>query len=105
MSPYLESIFVKGIQDTDGIVIIPPLSNARFLALVLVMTMAYCLATVAGHGLRKLNVNHYVARLNEHCRQRPQHSDFGTALCGHLWCCTMEDWTQLADELMQQKPP
>ena len=78
--------------------------DVRLLALVLVMTMAYCLATVAGYGLKKLKVNHYVARLNEHCRQRPRHSDFGTALYGHLWCCGMEVWTQLASELMQLKP-
>ena len=79
-------------------------NDARFLALVLVMAMAYCLATLAGYGLKKLKVNHYVARLNEHSRRRPRHSDFGTALYGHLWCCGMEIWTSLATELMQLKP-
>ncbi len=78
--------------------------EVRFLALMLVMTMAYALATCAGACLKKWRVAHYSSRRMEHHRRRPRHSDFGIGLYGYLWCCGMEIWSQLATELMALKP-
>lgn len=79
-------------------------NDVRFLALVLLMVIAYSLATCCGHMLKKLGIEHYVSRLKEPQRHLPRHSDFGIGLYGYLWRYGMEVWSQLARDLMSLKP-
>ncbi len=77
--------------------------NARFLALVLVLVIAYSLATCAGQYFKYTGVDAYVARLQEAERQYPRHSEFGMGLYGYAWCYAMQLWTQWAWRLMALK--
>jgi hypothetical protein len=78
--------------------------DARFLALVLLLVIAYSLATCSGQVFKQIGVDVYVARLKEAERREPRHSEFGMGLYGYAWCYGMELWAQLAESLMQLKP-
>ena len=78
--------------------------DPRFLALVLVLVIAYSLATCAGAIFKQIEVDVYVARLKEAERRYPRHSEFGMGLYGYAWCYGMKIWHQWAWELMQLKP-
>lgn len=79
-------------------------NDTRFLALVLLIVIAYSLATCSGQLLKKLGVDIYVARLQEPQRQYPRHSEFGIGLYGYLWRYGMEVWAEWAWSLMRLKP-
>ena len=76
----------------------------RFLALVLVIAIAYSLATCQGLLLKQLGVQVYATRLQEDRSSPPRHSDFGIGLYGYLWRYAMEVWSDLAEALMRLKP-
>jgi hypothetical protein len=76
----------------------------RFLALVLLIAIAYSLATCQGLLLKQLGVQDYATRLQEDRSLHPRHSDFGIGLYGHLWKYAMEVWSDLAEALMSLKP-
>ncbi len=78
--------------------------NPRFMALVLLVVIAYSLATCAGQVFQSMGVNEYVTRLQEAERRYPRHSEFGMGLYGYAWGYAMEIWAQWADLLMQLKP-
>jgi hypothetical protein len=79
-------------------------NTERFLALVLVIAIAYSLATCQGLFLKQLGVQGYAARLQEDKSPHPRHSDFGIGLYGYLWTYAMEVWSDLAEALMRLKP-
>ncbi len=79
-------------------------NDVRFLALVLILVMAYSLATCWGKMLKKLGIQHYGSRLQEKQRHLPRHSDFTIGLYGYLWRYAMEVWDPLARDLMSLKP-
>jgi hypothetical protein len=78
--------------------------DPRFLALVLLIVIAYSLATCAGQMFKQVGVDVYVARLKEAERKHPRHSEFGMGLYGYAWCYGMEAWEQWAWSLMLLKP-
>ena len=78
--------------------------DPRFLALVLLLVIAYSLATCAGQICKQMGVDRYVARLKEAERRYPRHSEFGMGLYGYAWFYGMEIWPQWAWALMQLKP-
>lgn len=78
--------------------------DPRFLALVLVLVIAYSLATCAGQVCKQRGVECYVARLQEAERRHPRHSEFGMGLYGYAWCYGMKIWPQWAGALMALKP-
>ena len=78
--------------------------DSRFLALMLLMVIAYSLVTCAGHLFKKIGIDRYVARLKEQERRYPRHSEFGLGLYGYAWCYGMEIWPDLAWALMALKP-
>lgn len=78
--------------------------DPRFIALVLLVVIAYSLATCAGQVFQSMGVNEYVARLQEAERRYPRHSEFGMGLYGYAWGYAMELWAQWAYLLMQLKP-
>lgn len=79
-------------------------NDTRFMALILLIVIAYSLATCCGQILKKLGVDVYVARLKEPHRQHPRHSEFGIGLYGYLWRYGMEVWPEWAERLMSLKP-
>ena len=54
----------------------------RFLALVLLIAIAYRLATLQGQQLRDLGIEQYAGRLQEHRDKTLRHSDFSLSLYG-----------------------
>ena len=78
--------------------------DLRFLALVLLMVIAYSLATCSGQVFKQIGVDRYVARFKEDERRYARHSEFGMGLYGYAWCYGMEIWPQWAWALMQLKP-
>ena len=79
-------------------------NDTRFLALVMVIVIAYSLATVAGQHMKELQVEEYAGRLQSHHDKNPRHSDFGYALYGQRWIYGMNIWHEQAVSLMALKP-
>lgn len=79
-------------------------NESRFLALVLVIVLAYSLATVQGQQMQKLGVEDYAGRIKTHHDKAPRHSDFSYALYGQRWIYAMEIWAEWALSLMALKP-
>jgi hypothetical protein len=57
-------------------------NEARFLALVLLIAIAYSLATIHGQWIKKLGIKIYAGRLNEHQDKTPRQSEFSLSLQG-----------------------
>lgn len=79
-------------------------NETRFLALVLVIVLAYCLATLHGQQMQTLGVEAYAGRIQRHQDQVPRHSDFSYALYGQRWIYGMDIWSEWAFRLMALKP-
>jgi hypothetical protein len=79
-------------------------NETRFLALVLIIIIAYSLATMHGQRMKNLKIERYAGRIKHHSDQTPRHSDFSFALYGQLWIYAMELWGDLAFQLMALKP-
>lgn len=79
-------------------------NDARFLALMVVIAIAYSLATMHGQQMKKLRIEDYAGRIKEHKDKTPRHSDFGYALYGQRWIHGMEIWANWAVSLMALKP-
>jgi len=60
-------------------------NETRFLALVLLIAIAYSLATMHGQWMRKLGIKTYAGRIQEHKDQAPRQSDFSFGLYGQRW--------------------
>jgi hypothetical protein len=76
----------------------------RFTALLVLMTLAYSLASVQGKRIRKKQVQCYVGRVKEPKRSRNRHSQFWLGLYGSLWIGSLNFWSTLARQLMALKP-
>lgn len=76
----------------------------RFLALVLLIVIAYSLATMHGQQVQKLRIGQYAGRLKEHNDKFPRQSDFSLSLYGQRWIAAMELWSDWAFRLMALKP-
>ena len=79
-------------------------NDERFLALVLLIAMAYTLATERGKRIRCKRVAPYIARTQEPGRMQRRHSDFWLGLYGSLWLESMQVWSDWAEQLMELKP-
>lgn len=76
----------------------------RFTALLVLMTLAYSIASVQGKRIRKKQVQRYVGRVKEPKRSRNRHSQFWIGLYGSLWIGSLNLWSTLAHQLMALKP-
>lgn len=76
----------------------------RFTALLVLMTIAYSLASVQGQRIRKKQVQRYVGRVKEPKRAQNRHSQFWIGLYGSLWINSLSLWSTLAHQLMALKP-
>jgi len=79
-------------------------NETRFLALVLLIVIAYSLATMHGQRMKKLGIETYAGRIQEHQDNYSRQSDFSFALYGQLWIYGMELWADLALNLISLKP-
>ena len=76
----------------------------RFTALLVVIAIAYSIATVRGKRIRKKRVQQYVGRVKEPQRAQNRHSHFWIGLYGSLWINSLNLWSSLAEKLMALKP-
>lgn len=79
-------------------------NDTRFLALFLLIAIAYSLAICQGEFLKVMGVQEYICRIEEAQRREPRHSDFWIGLYGQAWGYAMRVWSQLATDLMILKP-
>ena len=79
-------------------------NDVRFLALVVLVAIAYSLATMHGQQMRALRIEVYAGRLKEHKDKMPRQSDFSFALYGQRWLYAMDLWADWAYRLMALKP-
>lgn len=79
-------------------------NDVRFLALVLLIAIAYSLATMHGQQMRQLRVEMYAGRIKEHQDKMPRQSDFSFGLYGQRWLYGMDLWADWAYRLMALKP-
>lgn len=79
-------------------------SEPRFLALVLVIAIAYSLHTIRGQKLNRMPLRNYICRIKESNRSPERHSDFWIGTYGTFWVESMETWSELAFSLMHLKP-
>jgi hypothetical protein len=76
----------------------------RFSALLVLMTIAYSIASIRGKRIRQKQVQRYVGRVKEPKRTRNRHSQFWIGLYGSLWIGSLNLWSTLAEQLMALKP-
>lgn len=76
----------------------------RFTALLVLMTIAYSIATIRGQRIRTKRVQRYVGRVTEPKRVQSRHSQFWFGLYGSLWIDSFNLWSTLAAQLMALKP-
>lgn len=80
-------------------------SEDRFLALLVLVVIAYSLATLEGAFLRKQGVASYLGRCHrEKHRRYARQSDFALGLARYGWQQTMEQCSILVQELIALKP-
>lgn len=79
-------------------------NEPRFLALVLLMTMAYSLATMHGQEMKQLGIDTYAGRIKEHKDKTLRQSDFSLGLYGQRWIYGMELWHDWVLSLIALKP-
>ena len=79
-------------------------NERRFLALLLLVAMAYSFATEHGQQMRHLRIEHYAGRIQEHQDKTLRQSDFSLSLYGQRWGYGMEVWADWAWQLMTLKP-
>lgn len=65
-------------------------NDTRFLALVLLIALAYSWATMHGQQMKYLRVDQYAGRIQEHHDRSPRQSDFSLGLYGQRWIYAME---------------
>ena len=79
-------------------------SQPRFLALVLLVALAYSLTTIRGQLLNNFPCRPYICRLKESPRAAERHSDFWIGTYGTFWVESMAIWSELAEALLSLKP-
>lgn len=79
-------------------------SESRFLALVLLIAIAYSVTTIRGQQMNIMPRRTYICRLKEALRATERHSDFWIGNYGTLWVESMDNLSELAAALMSLKP-
>ena len=74
------------------------------MALALVISIAYTLATLQGASLQPLPVAEYICRPTETGRSTERYSTFWMGLHAPDWVESFHDWSDLALNLMNLKP-
>jgi hypothetical protein len=80
------------------------LNNTRFMALLLIIVIAYGLATIQGYSNRQSGLDSYMGRLQEHKDKTLRQSDFSLGLYGQRWGYAMALCPDLVLDLISLKP-
>lgn len=89
--------FKKGgynLEDTN-------VAGERFIALILLIALAYTCATISGQQIKRKAIQKYVGRVKEYRRIEKRHSSFYIGLYGQTWVNFMQDCMELVTELMK----
>lgn len=78
-------------------------NDTRFFALLLLIMMAYTLATLYGQRLRERSVDIYAARAQDYINDTPCTSDFHVGLYGYAWIFSMRLWADFVLPLLALK--
>lgn len=92
--------FKKGgynLEDTN-------VEGKRFLAMVLLIAIAYTSATIQGQQIKRKGIQKYVARVKEYGRLERRHSSFYIGLYGQTWLNLKGICIQLVAELIRLNP-
>lgn len=73
----------------------------RFITLVLLIAIAYTLATIQGQQIKRKGVQKYVARIKEYGRLERRHSSFYVGLYGQNWVTFKDDCIELVAKIMK----
>ncbi len=76
-------------------------SGNRLISLILIIAIAYSLATFKGQIIKSKGVQKYVGRIKEYGRVQRRHSSFYIGLYGQTWVNFMESCWSLVVELMR----
>ncbi len=76
-------------------------SANRLISLIIVIALAYSLATFKGQNIKKKAVQKYVGRVKEYGRIQRRHSSFYIGLYGQNWVKFMESSWEIVTELMR----
>ncbi|HEY9809044.1 MAG TPA: IS4 family transposase [Halomicronema sp.] len=79
-------------------------SVERLIRLVLLIAIAYTITALQGLKIKELGQQKYINRLQEVGRVCKRHSNFWVGQYGLLWIAAIEQWSDLAEELMRNKP-
>lgn len=79
-------------------------NEARLLALVLLIALAYTCASFLGSTLKQSGVQNYISRLTEFARLQRRHSSFWVGLYGTVWVAGLEFFANLADQFRRVSP-
>lgn len=79
-------------------------NETRFLALMVLIALAYSWATMQGQQMQHLRVEHYAGRIKEHKDKTPRQSAFSLGLYGQRWVYGMELWADWVLKLIALKP-
>ena len=79
-------------------------NERRLMALVLLISIAYTLATLQGASLQPLPIAEYISRPTETGRSTERHSTFWMGLHAPDWGQSFQNWSDLALYLMNLKP-
>ena len=76
-------------------------TEKRFMALILLLTIAYSCATLQGRTIKRIGVQEYIGRLPESRRTQRRHSSFYIGLYGQTWVNYRGYCTEFITELMK----
>jgi hypothetical protein len=79
-------------------------NELRFLALLLLITMAYTWSTLQGQRMKTLGIEIYAGRVQESRDKTPRQSEFSFGLYGQRWIYGMELWADWVQNLIALKP-
>ena len=79
-------------------------NDRRFLSLVVVIVLAYSLATMHGQRLQALRIDEYAGCIKRHSTKAPYRSHFSLGLYGQRWIYAMDIWADSALKLIALKP-
>lgn len=79
-------------------------NDTRFSALLLLIMVAYTVATLYGRHLRDTGVEGYAGCIQEYINQPLRVSDFHVGLYGYAWIFSMALWTDFVMPLLALKP-
>ena len=76
-------------------------TNRRLIAIILLITFAYCLSTLSGKSIKRKGVAKYVTRPTEPQRIYQRHSSFSIGLHGQNWIDSNAFFHDVVQELIR----